>query len=162
MPPSFAVQSPTSKRHWYNHQKKFLHEPVRWTFLRPCPLSVFDPNTNFLTGSSAGPFSEAEHNSSGPKTNSFGDRTNSSMTKKNFSEARNNSSGAKNNPFGAKNNSSVARNNSSVARNNFFGAKNNFSKGKKNSSGALKYFVAITTFYIDWILNPKTKALLYK
>jgi hypothetical protein len=58
------------------------------------------------------------------------------MTKKNFSEARNNSSGAKNNPFGAKNNSS---------------------KGKNNSSGALKYFVAMRTFYIDWILNSENQ-----
>jgi hypothetical protein len=42
-----------------------------------------------------------------------------------------------------------AENNSFGAKNNFSEAENNFSKGKKNSSGALKYFVAITTFYID-------------
>jgi hypothetical protein len=72
------------------------------------------------------------------------------MTKKNFAEARNNSSGAKNNPFGAKNNSFGAKN-------NFSEAENNFSKGKKNSSGALKYFVAMRTFYIGWILNSENQ-----
>jgi len=50
----------------------------------------------------------------------------------------------------AKNDSSVTRNNFSEAKKNPFGARTNF-------SGALKYLVAMATFYIDWILNSENQ-----